>query len=213
MFLGHFGVALAAKRVAPKASLGSLFLSAQLIDLAWPTLLLLGVERVAISPGHTAVTPLEFLHYPWTHSLAAVVVWGLLAAAVVLVLKGGVRLALVAGLLVVSHWLLDLLVHAPDLPLYPGGELLLGLGLWGSLPATLLLEGAIFAAGVWAYLSVTAAPRRRSLWALMVFLVVIYAGNLFGAPPPDVTMLAWVGQAQWLLVLWAWWADRPQRVA
>lgn len=211
MFLGHFGVALAAKRVAPQASLGGLFLAAQLIDLAWPTLLLLGLERVAITPGATAVTPLTFLHYPWTHSLLGVAGWALLAAVVVLLCRAGTRLALLVAALVLSHWLLDLLTHAPDLLLWPGGTQAYGLGLWGSLPGTMAVEGAIFAAGLWAYRAATGGrPPGRSLSVLLALLVVIWLANLFGTPPPDVATLAWVGQSQWLLVFWAWRADRPR---
>jgi len=84
VFIGHFAVAFAAKRVAPEVSLGTLMLAAQFADLVWPVLVLLGVEVVVIRPGITAMTPLDFVHYPWSHSLVALGVWaGLLAAAVV----------------------------------------------------------------------------------------------------------------------------------
>ena len=128
MFIGHFAVAFAAKRIAPRVSLGSAFFAAQLLDLLWPTLLLLGVERVQLAPAGAPV-PLLFEHYPVSHSLVAAIGWGVLVAALHFTWRRGARGALVLAALVVSHWLLDLLVHLPDLPLSPGGAARLGLGL------------------------------------------------------------------------------------
>jgi hypothetical protein len=216
VFLGHFGVGLAAKRVAPRTSLGALFLAAQFIDLLWPTLLLLGIERVAIAPGATAVTPLDFQHYPVSHSLLAVVGWSVLVGGGFLVWRGARREAIVLALLVISHWLLDALVHRPDLPLAPFGQARVGLGLWNSMAATLLVEMPLFFAGGWLYARATRArdaAGRWGFWGLMAFLLLIHAGNLLGEPPPSVTAIAWVGQAQWLLVLWAFWLDRHREPA
>lgn len=211
MFLGHFGVGFGAKAAAPKASLGVLFLAAQFVDLLWPTLLLIRAEEVAIAPGITKVTPLDFVDYPISHSLLAVVLWGGLFGSVYYLIRRYRVGAWVCGLSVVSHWFLDLLVHRPDLPLAPGESMRVGFGLWNSLGATLVLELAVFGVGLWLYLRVTRALDRVgsvALWALVGFLVLIYLGNVFGAPPPSPTAIAWVGQAQWLLVLWAFWIDR-----
>jgi len=211
MFLGHFGVGFGAKAAAPKTSLGTLFLAAQFIDLLLPTLLLVGLERVAIAPGITRVTPLDFTHYPISHSLLAVLIWGIGFGAVYYLLRRYPRGAWVCGLAVASHWVLDLLVHRPDLPLAPGLQVKVGLGLWNFMPATLILEVGIFALGVGLYLRATKARDRIGsigLWTLVVFLLVIYASNLFGLPPPDVKAIAWVGQAQWLLIVWGYWIDR-----
>jgi membrane-bound metal-dependent hydrolase YbcI (DUF457 family) len=210
MFIGHFGVGFGAKAVAPRVSLGILFLAAQFIDLLWPTLLLLGVERVRIAPGATVVTPLVFEHYPVSHSLLAVVAWAALLALAYLYLRRDRRGALVLGLAVISHWLLDAIVHQPDLPLFPGSAQLVGLDLWSSLPATLAIELPLFSGGAWLYARATQARDRIGrwgLWALVFFLIGIHAGNLFGPPPPDVMAIAWAGQLQWLLVLWAYWVD------
>jgi hypothetical protein len=211
MFVGHFGIGLAAKRYAPRASLGTLFVAAQFVDLLWPTLLLLGVERVAIAPGITRVMPLDFQHYPVSHSLLAVCGWAVLIGGGYLALRGARREALVLALLVLSHWLLDALVHRPDLPLTPFGEARVGLGLWNSMAATLWVELTIFLGGGWIYARATRArdaAGRWGFWGLMVFLLLIQAANLLGDPPPSATAIAWVGQAQWLLVLWAFWLDR-----
>lgn len=210
MFLGHFAVALAARQAAPKTSLGMLVVAGQFIDLLWPVLLLLGVERVAIDPGNTRMTPLDFEHYPISHSLLAVLGWGALLGAAWLLLRRDRRGALVIALLVVSHWLLDFLTHAPDLPLAPGSARV-GLGLWNYPAATLLVEVGLFALGVWRYARTTRAADRTGRWAFWsftAFLAVVYFANLTAPPPPSVTAIAWAGLALWLLPLWAWWFDR-----
>lgn len=211
MFVGHFGLGFAAKRAAPRASLGTLFLATQFVDLLWPVLLLLGLERVEIEPGITTVTPLDFAHYPISHSLLTAVLWGSLFAGVYFLLRRYPKGAWVCGLLVVSHWLLDLVTHRPDLPLVPGGETKVGLGLWSSLAGTLVVETAIFVAGVWLYARSTRALDRVGsvgLWSLVVFLLLVYTGNLTGPPPPSAAAIAWLGQAQWLIVLWGFLVDR-----
>lgn len=211
MFIGHFGVALGAKAAQPKVSLGSLFLAAQFVDLLWPTLLLLGLERVEIVPGITALTPLDFTYYPLSHSLLMACVWGLVLGLAYGWMRKDAKGALVIGLLVVSHWVLDLVVHRPDLPLYPGDAPLLGLGLWNSLAGTLLVEGLVFAVGLTLYLRATQAKDRLGMygfWTLIGFLVLIHVGNMFGPPPPSVAAIAWAGQLQWIFVAWAYWIDR-----
>ncbi|MBT4703403.1 MAG: hypothetical protein HOB79_20200 [Rhodospirillaceae bacterium] len=211
MFIGHFGVGFGAKYFAPKVSLGVLLAGAQFIDLLWPTLLQLGVERVQITPGATTVTPLVFEHYPVSHSLLAVAGWALAMGLGYFGLKRSFRGALVLGILVLSHWGLDAVVHQPDLLLLPGGDIMVGLNAWSSLPLTLGIELTIFSVGVWMYIRVTKANDaigRWAFWGLVLFLLIIYAGNLFGSPPPSIEALAWVGQLQWLLVLWGFWIDK-----
>lgn len=214
MFLGHFAVGFAGKRAAPRASLGTLFLGAQLVDLVWPTLLLAGVERVRIAPGATRVTPLEFVSYPVTHSLVAVIAWATAAGAAYFLLRRYRAGAVVLGALVLSHWLLDAVVHRPDLPILPGGPRF-GLGLWNSLPLTLVVELGLFVAGVTLYVRTT-RPRRgigsAALASLVLVLLLIYAGNLFGPLPESTGQIAALGHAQWLLVAWAWWVDREREV-
>jgi hypothetical protein len=211
MFIGHFGLGFGLKRAAPAVSLGTLFLAAQFVDLLWPTLLLLGVEHVEIIPGITAVTPFDFVDYPISHSLLMMVVWGLLFGTIYWSVNKSRAAAAVCGLAVVSHWFLDWLVHRPDLPLYPGGGPLFGLGLWNSLPATLLVECAVFAAGFAVYLRTTRALDSKGsagAWSLAAFLVAVHISNLFGPPPPSVQAVALAGQAQWLLVAAGYWVDR-----
>jgi hypothetical protein len=210
VFVGHFAAALAAKTVAPRTSLGTLTFAAQWIDLLWPTLLLAGIERVRIEPGATASNPLVFEHYPWSHSLAAVLVWALAIGGAHFAARRDVRAAVVLGALVVSHWLLDSLVHVPDLPIAPCGAVV-GAGLWNHPAAALALEFGLLAAGVVLYLRSTVARDRIGRWSLAAYatiLALIQLGNAFGSPPPNVEAIAWVGQAQWLLVAWAMWIDR-----
>ena len=210
MFLGHFGVALATKPLQPRVSLGTLFLATQLADLLWPTLLLLGVERVQIRPGLMAASPFDFIYYPFSHSLLALLLLGLLLGTTYGLIQRNWRGALLVGLVVPSHWLLDLVVHRPDLPLYLGSSPKVGLGLWNNLPATVALEVGLLALGLWQYAHTT-RPRNRTgrfaLWGLVVFLVVIYLGAAFGPPPTDVPALAWSSQALWLTVGLGYWVD------
>jgi hypothetical protein len=210
MFIGHFGVGFGAKAAARTVSLGTFFLAAQFLDLLWPTLLLLGLERVEIKPGITRSNPLDFVSYPISHSLLMACVWGLLFAIVHWAFRKDRRAAIVLGLCVLSHWLLDFIVHIPDLPLYPGDSPRVGLGLWNSVAGTLGVEGVIFVSGVALYLRTTRATNRRGVygaWSLIVFLVFVHLVNAFGPPPPTTTAIAWAGELQWLLVLWAVWVD------
>jgi hypothetical protein len=218
MFIGHIGVAFAAKPAARAVSLGTLFVACQLADLVWPVLVVAGIERVAVTPGLTAVTPLDFLYYPFSHSLIASLLWAAaFAGGYVALRRAPARVGLVVGLVAVSHWMLDAISHRPDLPLTLGASSArIGLGLWHSVPATILVEGALFAAGLWMYVRAT-TPRDRTgswaLWSLVALLVVIYAANLFGPPPPDGMAAASGAFALWLLVAWAYWIDRHRTAA
>lgn len=215
MFIGHFGLGFGGKKLAPAVSLGSLFLACQLADLVWPDFVLLGIERVEIEPGATALTPLNFVSYPYSHSLVALCVWAAVVAAIYrMVRKGPVPGAIVLAGLVVSHWVLDVLTHRPDMPLLPGGGPRVGLGLWNSVPATLVAEGALFAFGVWVYARSTRARDRAGrlgLWGLVFLLVAIYVSNLLGPPPPSAVVVAWTAQALWLLVALGYWVDRHRQ--
>jgi hypothetical protein len=215
MFIGHYAVALAAKKAAPRTSLGTLFLAAQFADLLWPMLLVLGLEHVRIDPGNTAVTPLDFYDYPITHSLAGAVLASLLLGILYRLIRRDRRGALVVGACVFSHWILDFLTHRPDLPLWFTGSTRVGAGLWNSVPWTLVVEVGMFAAGIALYIKTTRRKDRTGLyafWSLIAVLFAVYCGNLFGPPPPDAKTIAIAGNATWLFVLWAYWADSHRRV-
>ncbi|MFC6221720.1 hypothetical protein ACFP2F_00585 [Hymenobacter artigasi] len=216
MFLGHFGVAFGAKTQPPSVSLGTLFLAAQLADLVWPTLLLLGVERVDIVSHATAANALEFVHYPFTHSLLTEVVGGLLLGLVYWLVRRNAQGALLVGLLVPSHWLLDLVVHQPDLPLFPGHSPLFGLGLWNHLAVTQVVEFALLGLGLWMYMRRTRARNgvgRYGLLGLVAFLVVSHLASIFSPPPASMDFIGWGGQLLWLPVLLAYWVDRNREAS
>jgi len=210
MFIGHHAVAFATKAAAPRVGLGTLFLATMWIDLIWPILLLLHVEIVQIMPGDTRFTPFAFVYYPYTHSLLAAALWSIGFGAVYFAVKRDRGAALIVGLVVLSHWVLDFVVHRPDLPLYLD-RMKVGLGLWNFVAGTLALELTMFGAGLLLYVRATRAKDwigRYALWALVAFLLVLYASVVLGPPPPSVRMLAFMGLAAWLLALWAWWVDR-----
>lgn len=211
MFLGHFGVAMAAKRAAPRTSLGSLTFAAQFLDELWPIFLLIGIEQVRIVRNMPGALGVEFVYYPFSHSLLMSIVWGLLLGGTYYLLKRDIRAASVIGLLVVSHWLLDLPMHLRDLPLWPGpSSPKLGWGLWHSIAATYVIEFTIFAAGISAYARATRARDRVGrwgLWAYVLVLAVLYVLSN-GPPPPNERVLAWSALAIWLFPVWAWWVDR-----
>ena len=214
MFLGHFAVALGAKRVAPQASLGALVAAAQLIDLVWPALILAGVEVVRIDPGNTAYTPLDFVSYPFTHGAASVLLWAAASGAAYWAWRRDRAGAWVVAGLVVSHWLLDALTHRPDLPLWPGGPKV-GLGLWSSVPATVAVEGLLFAAGAFLYYRTTRwkdGVGRFGLYAFLALLLLIAAASLLGPPPPSVQAIGAAGLLLWLFVPLAAWVDRHRQV-
>jgi len=191
MFIGHFALGFAAKRWAPSLSLGLLFGAAIFADLLWPILVGAGIEHVRITPGITAFTPLEFLSYPYSHSLITLVVWGALLA---WISTRGALPFVVVLLLVVSHWVLDVITHIPDMPLYPGGPRY-GFGLWNSIPITLTIEAALFAAAVWMYARATRSRDRTGRWGfagLTAFLIAAFILNAASPPPPSVT-LVWIG--------------------
>jgi hypothetical protein len=215
MFLGHYGVAFAAKRAAPRTSLGTFAFAAQFADELWPILLLLGVEHVRIVPGYMAANPLEFTSYPWSHSLLMLAVWGAIIGGVYYAVKRDRRGALVVGTVVVSHWVLDFPMHAADLALWPGSTKF-GLGAWNSVPLTMVLDVGTFIVGLFIYLRSTTARDRVgswSLWAMVIVLLGIYVGSSFGPPPASVNALAVSALALWLFIPWAAWVDRHRTVS
>ncbi len=211
MFIGHFAVGFAAKRVAPRTNLAVLIAAALFLDILWPIFVLLGWEKVRIDPGNTRFVPLAFIHYPWSHSLAMSMLW---ASGFALVYYASTRYrpgALMVWGGVVSHWILDWISHGPDMPLYPGGPRV-GLALWNSIPGTIAVETLLLAGGVGLYVAVTRGRDRvghYAFWAYVFFLVSAYIVDGFSAPPSSVDQLVVVGViASAVLILWAWWFDR-----
>jgi len=211
VFIGHYALGFAAKRLAPRTSLGILFVAPTLADLLWPVFLLLGWERVTAVPGANPFLTLAFDSYPISHSLLTLVAWATLFAVLYQTRTGYARGAVVVALLVLSHWVLDFVTHLADMPLYPGGPTL-GLGLWNSVAGTIVVEGLMFIAGVAIY-STTTRPRdavgRYAVWGLVTLLAASYVGSLFSPPPPSLRALAIMAMVfGWLFVGWAGWGDR-----
>jgi len=214
MFLGHFGLGFAGKRAAPALSLGALFLAVGWADLLFFPLALLGIEHFRIAPGATAVTPFDFYDYPISHGLAGLAIWGLVLGSGYFFFRKQRLAAVVFGFGIVSHWFLDALVHRPDMPILSGPPYF-GLGLWNSFPLTIAAEAAVFGLGLAVYLRTTRALDRTgswALWALVGFLVMLWAASVAGPPPPSERVVEWSGIAMWLFVPWGYWIDRHRAI-
>ena len=213
MFIGHYALGLAAKRLAPSTSLGTLFAAPTLADLLWPVFLLLGWEQSHVVPGPNPLLTLWLDDIPWSHSLLTLIVWGAVFGFLYKALGGDKRggAAIVIGVLVVSHWVLDFVTHRPDMPLYPGGPKV-GLGLWNYPLVDVIVETALFLWGLAVYARVTRARDRIGrwgFWALIVLIAGSYYGTLFTQTPTDMRALAIFGIIfAWLFVGFAWWVDR-----
>jgi membrane-bound metal-dependent hydrolase YbcI (DUF457 family) len=215
MFIGHFAVGFASKRVAPSVSLGWLMIAPLFLDLLWPIFLLLGLEHVRITPATNPFFTLEFTSYPWSHSLGMTLVWALLFGLVYRLITGNGASAVVLAAGVASHWVLDWVTHRPDLPLIPGTAARVGLGLWGSPLATMAIEGAMFIAGVTMYLTLTFAKNKVGIvatWAFIVTLLALYFATLKGPPPPDEHTIGLLGFITWVFAAWVFWFDANREV-
>lgn len=198
MFVGHYGVSFAAKRAAPAIPLWVLFVAVQLLDVFWAPLVLLGIEKVRIVPGITASNPLDLYYMPYTHSLLAALLWSAGAFLVYRLLapRGDAgRAALVVALAVFSHWVLDFLVHRPDLPLYDNTAKV-GLGLWNFPAVAFVLEAGLLFGGMWRYFGIGLVPRLRMIVFGLVMLV-IQAYVFFGPPPASNKAAAWTALASY----------------
>ncbi len=226
MFIGHYAVGLAAKRWAPKASLGTLVAAAIWLDIAWPIFLLLDMEHFRIAPGITKMSPFDFFDYPLSHSLVMALAWAALWGLLYLMTgKNDSKGAWIIGGLVVSHWILDFIVHRPDLPLLPAEISYMahkyGLGLWNFPPGAILLESALFVAGFWLYLKSTKAldsAGRIGLWAFGIVLVAFYISDIVSANPAppwlsNSNLVSLMGIFQLLFVAWAYWIDDHRKVS
>ena len=211
MFIGHDAVAFASKKVAPRTSLGTTLMAANWLDLVWPIFLILGIEHVRVNGGGNPFLNLDFYDYPWTHSLVMSIAWSVAFAVVYWLMTKYARGAVICGVLVFSHWVLDFVTHIPDLPIAPGMPARVGLGLWTSPLATVIVESLLFVAGTVIYLRTTRARDRVGYFSfagLIIFLVLVYIASLVSPPPPDAKPIGYVGLASWLFPLWGYWIDR-----
>jgi hypothetical protein len=214
VFIGHYAVALGAKKAAPPVKLGTLVFAAQFLDLLWPLLLLAGIEHVRVVPDAPPFTRLDLYDYPFSHSLLTSVLWSLLIGGAYYLLHKQKLNSIIVGCTVFSHWVLDLISHTPDLPLAPGSTTFVGLGLWNSTAATIVVEVGLFLAGVILYFRAT-QPKdtvgKYAPWTLILFLLVSYIASIFSAPPLDPLPITLMGLTMWLFIPWAYWIDRHRQ--
>jgi membrane-bound metal-dependent hydrolase YbcI (DUF457 family) len=215
MFIGHFGVGLGLKRLAPHVSLPLLIAATVWADILWTAFLLMGWEHARVSVGDTRWTPLALYDYPWSHSLLFLVLWGTALALVYRSYRPDVWGAIAVWIGVVSHWVLDWLTHRPDMPLYPSG-LRYGVGLWNSISGTLIVELPLFVVGVWLYARSTRARDRIGrfgFWSYIAILMLMYIGDRFSGPPATMEEIAATGLvATVILLAWPWWFDRHREL-
>lgn len=217
MFIGHYGIAFGLKKLDKVVSLGWLFVAVQMVDIFWTLLVFFGVEKVAIVPGLTAANPLDFIYYPFTHSVVAFIIWGLVAF--IIVYLGHFRssltkakFGLLIGFAVISHLLLDLIVHRPDIPLASEDSIKFGFGLWNHVAVSYTLEALIFVGGALIYYKAVdylTRKRKIALGAFVIVLLLINLINLIGPPPPDTTTIAVTGFISYIVfALFGFWLDR-----
>ena len=213
MFVGHFAPALAAAAHPRAPKLATLFVAGQLVDWGFFALLLTGAEKMRVVPGITAMNPMDLYHMPYTHSLVGSAVWALGFAALIWLVRRDLVSAGIAGAVVLSHWLLDLLVHRPDLTL-AGSPPKLGLGLWNHPAIEMPLELLLTFGALWVFLSRTRGPALPAIM-LAVVLLALQAVNWFGPVASEVTpgtsYLAF--SAYGLATLAAWWLGKTRVAA
>ena len=214
MFIGHFGVALMAKPIAPKTSLGTLMLAFSLPDLLGFIFLIVGIEHFSIQPGITAANPLNLYDIPLSHSLAMDVIWGALLAAAYFFVRRYPLGAWVVFLAVLSHWLLDFVSHRPDISLAPGVNIYVGLGLYDSIRATLIVEGLLWLLGIGVYVYSTYSETRTGIyafWGMVALLTVLWSSGIAGPPPPNAATVEIANVIIFSsVVAWAYWVDRSR---
>jgi hypothetical protein len=212
MLVGHYAVGLFAKKLAPKASLGVFVLAAMAADILWCVFLLAGVEHVDFTSGRGAGQYFKAVNIGYSHGLAMDLLWAVLLAAGVYLLTRYRRGAVIVFFAVLSHWLLDFVSHGPDMPIGLGPGPRLGLGMWTSVPVTLLVEGGLWVLALIVYARSHAFSSRARLcgfWAGSLILTVIWYGNITGPPPHDPRSAPIVSLIIFSIsIAWAYWIDQ-----
>lgn len=185
MFIGHFAPAFAAAAASPRAPrLATLFVAAQLVDLGFFTFSLVGIEKMRITPGATAMNPMDLYYMPYTHSMLGSAVWAVIFGLVIIAAYRDVGTGFIGAMVVFSHWILDFLVHRTDLTL-AGGNVAYGLGLWNYPLIEIPLElGITVGAFAW-YMRWTRGPIGPPAILLAVMLI-FQAVNWFAPQPTEV---------------------------
>jgi membrane-bound metal-dependent hydrolase YbcI (DUF457 family) len=221
MHTGHFAIGLIGKRLEPKLSLGTLFLASLLCDLLWCVFMIAGIEHVRIRPGITitpgmrAIDVLEASEIAYSHSLLMTAVWGVLLGLLYFSWRRNRRAAWVLVAAVLSHWVLDVISHPPDMPLMPGAvQQRFGLGLWNSIPATLVIEGAVWTVAVILYVRAARPTSRVGSFVFWIGVFVITAawiGNITGPPPANLSTIGFSSLTYFSITVgWAYWTNRTR---
>ena len=215
MFVGHYGVSFAARPVAPRVPLWVWFLAVQWLDVLWSALVLLGVEKLHIVPGITEANPFDLYYMPYTHSLVGAAALSVGLGAVVAACIRGQRARTFALITAAafSHWLLDLVVHLPDLPLFDNHDKV-GFGLWRHVWVSFPLEIAVMLLGAAIYDRAMRPARaaRIRLWGFVAFVVVVQVFGNFGPIPTSESSMAIMALSFYLvLIAIAAWVERPLR--
>jgi LexA-binding, inner membrane-associated putative hydrolase len=212
MLVGHLAVGMVAKRVEPKISLGTLVLAAMLVDFLWCVFMVAGIDQVQFKPGRGAANYFVPINIAMSHSLLTTVIGASVLAGAYFLRRRYPRGAWVIFAVVLSHWLLDFIAHKPDMPLAPGLPWVFGLGLWTSIPATLIVEGGFWLLAIIIYVRATRAKNRAGLyafWVVAALLTLIWYNNIAGPPPPN-PKTAGISSFIFfsLVVAWAYWMNR-----
>jgi hypothetical protein len=213
MFIGHYGVSFAAKPVGNRVSLWVWFIAVQWLDVIWSVLVLMGIEKLRIVPGFTEANALDLYYMPYTHGLHGSIVLSLVFGGIVALFTPGNRRAttLLVAAASFSHWILDLAVHTPDLPLYDNTAKV-GFGLWQHVALSLPLELIFLGLGAGLYARATtfaSANRRNVFWGFVIFLAAMQVYANFGPPPSSPQAMAIMALAFYaVLALLAAWVER-----
>ena len=189
MGIGHLAVGFAAKRAVPRVSLAVLLFAAAFVDVLWGLFVLIGLEHARTQPGATRAMPFDLYDYPISHSLLGGILWALLFGGIFFAVKHYRAGAVMLGFVVLSHWVLDVISHRPDMPVFLKGPYL-GLGLWNSVPASIIVEEGMLAAGVYLYVKATHSGANLGLGVLVAVLSVMGVVGYLAPPPPSATPLA-----------------------
>ena len=193
MFVGHYGVSFVAKAHRREIPLWLLFIAVQLIDFFWAIFVLFGIEKVRIVPGYTASSPLDLYYFPYTHSLLGAALWSIAFGVICIFIYRWNRAAgVIAGLAVFSHWVLDLLVHRPDLAVWDS-HMKMGFGLWNYKWPEFILEALFLFLGIYIYMRSTRANGNIGRYGLIVFgilMLTIQVLPFYTPPPPSGNMVA-----------------------
>jgi hypothetical protein len=218
VLVGHCAVALAGKRVEPRLSLGTLMAAAVLADLLGFVFILLGIEHWTIQTGRAGINAVDLDNVAWSHGLFPNVLWAALFGGGYYLWRRWERGAWILFAAVLSHWLLDFASHRPDMSLGPGFSARYGLGLWTSVPATLLVEGTLWLIALVVYVRATRSRKRAGsivFWLMIAFLTLSWINNIVATPPAGSLTVAAVSSLTFftLLVAWAYWMDRVREPA